>query len=56
MNLPWKRKRNKKVKLKYKFLCKHCDVFFERDNACYRKCPACHHEMELYDVIEIKDN
>lgn len=56
MRWPWKRKHFKKSSFEYKFLCRHCDVFFTRYDVHDRKCPACHNRMELFEVIEIKED
>ena len=53
MKLPWKKESKK---LTYKFLCRHCDVFFETKNVNERTCPACHRKMELFEVIEPKED
>ena len=43
----------KSPKYKYIFLCKYCDIFFDRIGF-YNKCPICGHPAEVYkaDLIE----
>lgn len=46
--------RRKKDNLVYKFLCKTCDIFFEKDFPYQNQCPVCNRTCELYEVYEKK--
>lgn len=45
--------KTKKDPYKYRFLCKNCDIFFEREDARKRNCPICgqHKYTEVHTLI-----
>lgn len=51
----WPFKKKKPLILSYQFLCRTCDIFFERKDLHKNKCPGCGRVAEIYSIKEKKD-
>lgn len=52
----WPFKRKQKKRLTYKFLCKTCDIFFNKQKPSDNRCPVCGRPAEIYEVYESGSN